>query len=214
MKMKLNKKKILLCCIIALILLILLSAVYYFQFTALGYRASVPYRSSFKKVTDNVYVNTNYSGNIEDAVRLTKDALERDRAFFGEMECTNTTVIIICDDDKLLSKLGGDHDTTTSFFPSKKNYIYVSDEYLNIPIISRVRLLPPNAMIPASKRSKGSFLCRVKSVPGLTQYFSGADAIFLISEESNLFTCFDFMCALLSIRCFTLFQGPPSLLLI
>ncbi|MBQ9898352.1 MAG: hypothetical protein IJM44_02725 [Ruminococcus sp.] len=136
MKMKLNKKKILLCCIIALILLILLSAVYYFQFTALGYRASVPYRSSFKKVTDNVYVNTNYSGNIEDAVRLTKDALERDRAFFGEMECTNTTVIIICDDDKLLSKLGGDHDTTTSFFPSKKNYISVSDEYLNIDILA------------------------------------------------------------------------------
>ena len=63
--------------------------------------------------------------------------MERDRAFFGELQCTETTktIVIICDDDKLLSKLGGDHDTKTSFDP-KKNYISVSDEYLNIDIIA------------------------------------------------------------------------------
>ena len=98
---------------------------------------SVPYRSSFEKVADNIYVNKNYSGNIKEAIQLTEEALERDRAFFGELQCTetNTTFIIICDDDKLLSKLGGDHDTKTSFDP-KKNYISVSDEYLNIDIIA------------------------------------------------------------------------------
>jgi len=134
MKIKSKKKKIILCCCISLILLLLLAAVYIFQFTGLGYRMSVPYRSSFEKVADNIYVNKNYSGNIKEAIQLTEEALERDRAFFGELQCTDTTIIIFCDDDKLLSKLGGDHDTQTSY--TKKNYISVSDEYLNIDIIA------------------------------------------------------------------------------
>ena len=132
-----SKKKIILCCCISFILLLLLIAVYYFQFNSLGYRMSVPYRSSFEKVSDHIYANKNYSGNIKEAIQLTEEALERDRAFFGELQCTETTktIVIICDDDKLLSKLGGDHDTKTSFDP-KKNYISVSDEYLNIDIIA------------------------------------------------------------------------------
>ena len=132
--MKVKKKKILICCCISLILLLLLAAVYIFQFTGLGYRMTVPYRSSFEKAADNIYVNKNYSGNIKEIIQLTEEALERDRAFFGELQCTDTTIIIFCDDDKLLSKLGGDHDTKTSY--TKKNYISVSDEYLNIDIIA------------------------------------------------------------------------------
>ena len=136
MKVK-SKKEIILCCCISFILLLLLTAVWFFQFTSLGYRMSVPYRSSFEKVSDHIYANKNYSGNIKEAIQLTEEALERDRAFFGELQCTETTktIVIICDDDKLLSKLGGDHDTKTSFDP-KKNYISVSDEYLNIDIIA------------------------------------------------------------------------------
>ncbi|WP_297961303.1 hypothetical protein [uncultured Ruminococcus sp.] len=134
MKMKAKKKKIILCCCISLILLLLMAAVYIFQFTGLGYRMSVPYRSSFEKAADNIYVNKNYSGNIKEAIQLTEEALERDRAFFGKLQCTDTTIIIFCDDDKLLSKLGGDHDTKTSY--TKKNYISVSDKYLNIDIIA------------------------------------------------------------------------------
>ena len=133
MKVK-SKKKIIICCCISLILLVLLAAVYIFQFTGLGYRMSVPYRSSFEKAADHIYVNKNYSGNIKEAIQLTEEALERDRAFFGELQCTDTTIIIFCDDDKLLSKLDGDHDTKTSY--TKKNYISVSDEYLNIDIIA------------------------------------------------------------------------------
>lgn len=134
--MKTKKKKIILRCCISLILLLLLAAVWFFQFTPLGYRMTVPYRSSFEKAADHIYVNKNYSGDIKEAIQLTEEALERDRAFFGELQCTetNTTFIIICDDDKLLSKLGGDHDTRTSY--AKKNYISVSDEYLNIDIIA------------------------------------------------------------------------------
>ena len=129
MKVKLNKKKIIIICCIFLIFLLLLAAVWFFQFTPLGYRMSVPYRISFEKAADNIYVNKNYSGNIKEAIRLTEDA-----AFFGELQCTDTTIIIFCDDDKLLAKLGGEKDTITS--DSKKNYISVSDEYINIDIIA------------------------------------------------------------------------------
>ncbi len=137
MKVK-SKKKIILCCCISLILLVLLAAVCFFQFTDLGYRMSVPYRISFEKAADNIYVNKNYSGNIKEAIRLTEDALERDRAFFGELQCIDTTktIVIFCDDANLLSKLGGDHDTNTSIFDPKQNYISISDEYLNIDIIA------------------------------------------------------------------------------
>ena len=81
MEMKVKKKNIISYCIILLILLMLLSAVYYFQFTGLGYRISVPYRSSFENVSDGIYVNKNYAGNITDAIKLTEDALDRFRAF-------------------------------------------------------------------------------------------------------------------------------------
>jgi hypothetical protein len=137
MKVK-SKKKIILCCCISFILLVLLAAVCFFQFTNLGYRMSVPYRISFEKAADNIYVNKNYSGNIKEAIRLTEDALERDRAFFGELQCTDTTktIVIFCDDDNLLSRLGGDHDTNTSIFDPKQNYISISNEYLNIDIIA------------------------------------------------------------------------------
>ncbi len=129
-----GKKKIILCSCVSLILLLVLGDVCCFQFTGLGYRMTVPYRSFFEKAADYIYVNKNYSGNIKEAIQLTEEALERDRAFFGELQCTDTTIIIFCDDDKLLSKLDGDHDTKTSY--TKKNYISVSDEYLNIDIIA------------------------------------------------------------------------------
>ncbi len=137
-RINMKVKKNILCFCISLILLLLLAAVWFLQFTPLGYRMSVPYRSSFEKAADHIYVNKNYSGNIKEAIQLTEEAVERDRAFFGELQCTetNTTLIIICDDDKLLSKLGDDHDTRTSPLDTKKNYISVSDEYLNLDIIA------------------------------------------------------------------------------
>ena len=135
-ELNMSKKKKIVCCILSLLLLLLLLLVYYFQFTAEGYRMSVPYRHSFEQVSDNIYVNKNYSGNIDDVIRLTEDAVKRDNDFFGEMQCTENTIIVFCDDDKLISKLGGDHDTKTLFFPSTKNYVSISDEYYDIDILA------------------------------------------------------------------------------
>lgn len=134
--MKAKKKRITVCCMTSLILLVLLSAVCFFQFTAIGYRISVPHRSAFVKAADYIYVNKNYSGNIEDALQLTEKAMDRVGAFFGEIQCTDTTILILCDDEKLLAKLGGDHDTMTSVFPAKKNCISVSAAYCNIDILA------------------------------------------------------------------------------
>ena len=131
-----RKKKVIIYIILAVLLLFVIAVVYYFQFTAYGFRTSVPYRHSFEEIEHNVYINSNNAMNTDEVVELINKAKERDKQFFGELQFEENTIIIICDDDKLISKLGGDHDTYTLVFPSKKNYISVSDEYFNIDILS------------------------------------------------------------------------------
>lgn len=89
-----KKKKIVLCSIIAILLLMLLAVVYFFQFTPDGYRMSVPYRNSFVKISENIYVNNGYSGNTDDIIRVTDDAVTRDTEFFGEMQYAEDTIIV------------------------------------------------------------------------------------------------------------------------
>ena len=133
---KSKKKKILLITIISILFLLVAVAVYFFQFTSEGYRMSVPYRSSFEKISYNVYSNRNYSKDTDTVNKIIESAKDRVRAFWGELQCEDNTIIIICDDDKLISKLGRDKNTVTTFFPSKQNYISVSDEYFNIDILA------------------------------------------------------------------------------
>ena len=133
---KSKKKKILLITIISILFLLVAVSVYFFQFNPTGYRMSVPYRNSFEKISYNVYLNKNYSQNTETVTKIIDSAKDRVRAFWGELQCEDNTVIIICDDDKLISNLGGDKNTATIFFPTKKNYISVSNEYFNIDILA------------------------------------------------------------------------------
>lgn len=81
-------------------------------------------------------MNNGYSWNTDDIIRVTDDAVTRDTELFGEMQYAEDTNIIFCDDKQLLSKLGGDHDTRTLLFPSKKNYIVISDEFCNADILA------------------------------------------------------------------------------
>ena len=118
------------------LLLILAAAVYFFQFTHAGYIRTVPFRSQFEKISDNIYVNKGYSGDIEEAVRLEEQAKQRTEEFFGELTCLDSTVIILCDDEKLTKKLGCDHNINSYWFPVKRNYICVSDKYLTQDILA------------------------------------------------------------------------------
>lgn len=131
-----TKKKLLSCFIAAILLLITAAAVYFFQFNQCGYLMTVPYRPSFTEIADKVYINKDYSVDQQEVLDLIRQAEERDRAFFGELDFWDETVIIICDDEKLISKLGEDHATPTYFAPSKKHYICISDEYLKLDIIA------------------------------------------------------------------------------
>ena len=129
-------KKIVICCIAALLLLLVLAAVYFFQFNPAGYRMSVPYRSSFVQLAEHIYINKNSLEDPEALQQCIAQAMDRDRAFFGDLQCMDATVIILCDDEKLLSRLGGDHDTQTLLFPAKRNYICISDLYSNTDIFA------------------------------------------------------------------------------
>ena len=131
-----KKKKLFRCVIAAILLLVTASAVYFFQFSQCGYLMTVPHRPVFTEIADNVYINKNYAGDQQEVLELISQAEERDRTFFGELSFWDETIIIICDDEKMISKLGEDHATPTYFVPSKKHYICISDEYLNLDILA------------------------------------------------------------------------------
>ena len=131
-----TKKKLIRCVIAVILLLVTAAAVYFFQFSQCGYLMTVPCRPSFTEVADHIYINKNYAGDQQEVLELIRQAEERDRAFFGELKFWDETVIIICDDKKLISKLGEDHATPTYFWPSKKHYICISDEYLKLDIMA------------------------------------------------------------------------------
>ncbi len=134
--MTVRKRRIVIGIIAAAVVVVLAALVYVFEFTSTGYRMTVPYRSTFVEAADHVYVQKDSLIREEDALRLTKEAQARVTAFYGELQCPATTYIILWEDPALLSKLGGDHDTCTVFFPSKRHYVSVSKEYLELDILA------------------------------------------------------------------------------
>ena len=134
--MKTKVRKIVLLILSAAIILLAAASLYFFRFTSSGYRMTVPYRGSFEEIAEHVYINRNYAGERAEVLSLIGQAKERVAAFYGELQCFDTTEIIICDDAKLLKSLGGDKDTNTVPFPAKKHYISVSAENLNLDILS------------------------------------------------------------------------------
>lgn len=136
MKAKSKKKKIILFTLLAVLLLLIAAAVWFFQFTHSGYQMTVPFRPSYEEIAENVYINKNYAGAKAEVLDLIAQAKERDTAFFGELQGTDETVLIICDDKQLLKKLGGEKETGTILFPVRRHYICISDEYLNLDIVS------------------------------------------------------------------------------
>ena len=118
------------------VLVLVAAAVYFFQFNQYGYLMTIPYRSAFTEIADHVYINRNHARDHQEILSLIGQAEGRVREFFGDLRFQDETIIIICDDDKLISKLGGDKNTATIFFPTKTNYISVSDEYFNIDILA------------------------------------------------------------------------------
>lgn len=136
-----NHKFVLITAIVISALFFIISAalISFFQFTAIGYRMSVPLRSSFEKIGDNIYINKLDEDEREEIAEMTDTAdkaKERVEEFYGELKCGDNTVFILCDDKNTLRKLGGDHDTQTAFFPSVRNYISLSPDYFNINILA------------------------------------------------------------------------------
>ncbi|WP_353097253.1 hypothetical protein [Tissierella praeacuta] len=106
---------------------------YFFQFTALGYRMTVPLRD-FQELDDNIYLYNNYSVDEKTILKVTSEAKKWVKDFHGELK--SSPVIILSDDEKVIDRLNGDHDTMTTVFGKAYSYISVSSKYFNVDILA------------------------------------------------------------------------------
>ena len=130
------KRKRLTIILMTLLVILTLSIAYYFQFTGEGYRLTISRRNAFVEISDHIYLNKNFKGDKEEILENIQLAKERTEAFFGELKCLDKTILIICDDEKLLTKLGGDHDTMTYHFTPYQNIICVSEQYCVLDVLA------------------------------------------------------------------------------
>lgn len=133
--MKTKTKKVILFISFTVLILLIIAIYCFFQFTKDGYILSIPYRTGFQEIEPNIYLNKGNSLTSEEVSAVTTQAKERVTAFFGEMHCLDQTTIIICDDEQITNKIG-EKDTKTFIFPSKKDYIRLSNEYFNVDVVA------------------------------------------------------------------------------
>jgi len=127
---KIKKRYIVLISVLTVILTVVIIFV---QFTSLGYRMTVPFRS-FTEEDSNLYVHKKFTGDIEESVKTVNAARKRITEYFGEIE--SNPMIIICDDESTIAKLGGDHDTATAVIFKAYSYIVISTEFLNVDVVA------------------------------------------------------------------------------
>lgn len=127
------RKKILTGILAAIAVLLLASAVYFFWFSATGYRMSVPIHG-FTEVAEKVYVEENWPGDVEALIAMTAEARARVGGYFGDIRSDPT--LILCDDARKLRRLGGDHDTHTVMAGGAHSYISLSSEWLNVDVLA------------------------------------------------------------------------------
>ncbi len=134
--MKTKAKKVVTGIVVTFLLLLAGAAVWFFQFTKNGYILTVPYRSYFEQIAENVYVNKDNAMSKDEILNLIHEAEDRDRDFYGELTYASDTTIILNDNEKIQPKLGGGKDTYTFLFPKKHDYTCLSNEYFNLDIVA------------------------------------------------------------------------------
>lgn len=133
--MKTKAKKTTRIVLLSLLLLLVIAAVWFFQFRNDGYLMTVPYRPSFEKIADNVYINKGNAKDPQEILDLIEQAKERVTAFYGDLQFMDKTMIIICDDAKLTERIG-EKETKNFPFPKKHDYICISNEYFILDIVA------------------------------------------------------------------------------
>lgn len=126
-------KRILKYVMVLVLLLVVCVGVVFVQFTSLGYRMTVGWRN-FSELEENVYVYDGYGISNDEIISVVNEAKNRVRSFWTDV--TSDPVIILCDDEKVLSKLGGDHDTSTAVIFQAHSYISISSQYFNVDILA------------------------------------------------------------------------------
>ncbi|MBR5371437.1 MAG: hypothetical protein IK130_04410 [Oscillospiraceae bacterium] len=115
------------------------SGVYWFQFNPVGFRMSVPLRSDYESIVENVFYDSAFRPHLTEAMTMLDQAHQRVDEFWSAVTGTahqGNPYFIFSADKSNLEKLGGDHDAKSLWFPVHQSYISISDEYLNTDIVA------------------------------------------------------------------------------
>lgn len=86
----------------------------------------------YHEILDGVWLDDDYSGDVEDACAVVFAARDRVKTFFGEIK--SEPCLIITENEKKLNRIGGEHDIITFAVGDVYSYISVSADSFNVDV--------------------------------------------------------------------------------
>lgn len=130
-----KRKHIFAACVAAVLLLIfaVMIFVYLAWFTPRGYRMTVALHG-YEEVLDGVWLDCEYTGDVDLIYDTVYDARNRVESFFGELKAS--PVLIITENESKLHRIGGDSDITSFSVGAVYSYISVGVEKWNVDTVA------------------------------------------------------------------------------
>ena len=118
----------------AVLLFVIAAAVIVFAyFTPRGYRMTVAWHG-YHEILDGVWLDDDFTGDIDEVYDVVFDSRDRVRTFFGEI--TSEPCLIITENERKLRRIGGDHDIITFAVGEVYSYISVAVDSFNVDVTS------------------------------------------------------------------------------
>ncbi len=129
-KRKLIKAAVIFASVLLFLALLALAFVYY---TPRGYRMTVKWHG-YHEILDGVWLDDDFTGDIDAIYDTYFDARDRVCTFFGEV--TAKPYLIITENETKLKRLGGEHDIITFSVGNVYSYISVATDSFNVDVVA------------------------------------------------------------------------------
>ncbi len=115
----------------AVLLFVIAAVLIFIYFTPQGYRMTV-FMHGYHEILDGVWLDDDFSGDIDEVCDIVFDSRDRVNTFFGEI--TSKPCLIITENERKLRRIGGEHDIVTFAVGEVYSYISVATDSLNVDV--------------------------------------------------------------------------------